>query len=196
MPWNISCSHTGMRSYTKRDFPVDKTRRFLEPGPIVLVSSAWKGEQNIMTMGWHTVLEFSPALLGCMITSANHSFNMIKKSKECVINIPTADMVKTVVGIGNCSGAQTNKFETFGLTAVKAKKVKAPLIKECYAHFECQVVDIQLVNKYNFFILKVVKALVAVSPRYPQTLHYTGDGVFMVSGKHVNYSRQFRRENL
>src|ERR1700674_2907690 len=54
----------------KIDFPVAKVRRYLDPGPIVLVSSAWKGETNIMTMGWHTVMEFEPSLIGCMISSA------------------------------------------------------------------------------------------------------------------------------
>src|ERR1043165_7106343 len=104
-----------MKTYHKKDFPVDKIRRYLEPGPIVLVSSRWKDQTNIMTMGWHTVMEFSPSLIGCMITAANYSFEMIRKSKACVINIPTVDLVKTVIGIGNCSGATENKFEKFGL---------------------------------------------------------------------------------
>ncbi len=89
------------RTYNKSNFQVAKIRRFLEPGPIVLVSSAWKGQSNIMTMGWQTVMEFSPSLVGCMITAANHSFEMIRSSKECVINIPTDDLVNEVVGIGN-----------------------------------------------------------------------------------------------
>ena len=92
-----------MKNYHKKDFPVADIRMFLEPGPIVLVSSHYKGKTNIMTMGWHTVLEFSPSLIGCMITAANHSFNLIKHSGECVINIPERHMATTVVDIGNCS---------------------------------------------------------------------------------------------
>ena len=76
----------------KRDFPVDDVRRFLEPGPIVLVSSAWKGKTNIMTMGWHMVMGESPSLVGCFIWDQNHSFEMIRKSRECVINVPTVDL--------------------------------------------------------------------------------------------------------
>ena len=136
-----------MRTFTKRDFPVSKIRRFLEPGPIVLVSSAWKGETNIMTMGWHTVMEFQPSLVGCMISSGNHSFGLIKASKQCVINIPTYDLAKQVVGIGNCSGADVDKFAKFKLTRVEADQVEAPLIKECYANFECKVVDASLVRQ-------------------------------------------------
>ena len=73
----------------KRDFPVQEVRRYLEPGPIVLVSSRWRGRSNIMTLGWHTVLEFTPSLIGLMISSGNYSHDMIRRSKECVINLPT-----------------------------------------------------------------------------------------------------------
>lgn len=173
------------KNYRKKDFPVSDIRRFLEPGPIVLVSSQWKGQHNIMTMGWHTMMEFTPALIGCLISSADYSFEMIRKSKECVINIPTADMLLAIVGIGTTTGAEIDKFREFKLTAQKATKVKAPLIKECYANFECKLVDTTLVSKYNFFILKAVKAHVASSPAYPTTVHYHGKGVFMVSGKRV-----------
>ena len=117
-----------MRAIKKKDFPLAKIRRLMEPGPIVLVSSAWKGATNIMTMGWHIVLEFEPALIGCYIWDANHSYEMIRRSGECVINIPTLDLVDQVVGIGNSSGEDIDKFETFGLTAAPARKVKAPLI--------------------------------------------------------------------
>jgi len=171
--------------YRKKDFPVSEIRRFLEPGPVVLVSSNWKGHVNIMTMGWHTVMEFTPSLIGCIISNQNHSFEMIKKSKECVINIPTQDMAKKVVGIGNCSGSEIDKFKKFKFTAIPAAKVDAPLIQECYANFECKIFDAGLVNRYNFFIFEVLKAHVATSPKYPRTLHFRGEGVFMLSGRSI-----------
>src|SRR5277367_2877079 len=107
------------RTYRKRDFPLDQIRRYLEPGPVVLVSSAWKGKTNIMTMGWHMVIEFTPSLIGCVIAESNVSFEMIRKSRECVINVPTVDLIDKVVGVGNCDGDQVDKFERFGLTAVR-----------------------------------------------------------------------------
>jgi len=185
-----------MKVYKKKDFPVWMIRRYLEPGPIVLVSSRWKKQNNIMTMGWHTVMEFSPSRIGCFITRANYSFELIRKSRECVINIPTSDLVNEVVGIGNCSGSEVDKFQKFKLTPEAADKIKAPLIKECYANFECKVTDTSLLRKYSFFILEVVKAHVPASPKYPETLHYRGDGVFMISGKSVSYRRKFKPENL
>lgn len=185
-----------MKNFKKKDFPVHQIRRFLEPGPIVLVSSKWKDKTNIMTMGWYSLLEFSPSLIGCMISSGNHSHNLIKKSGECVLNLPTADLGRQLAGIGNSDGDQIDKFEEFGLTAIDGAVVKAPMIQECYANFECRLADKKFLNQYNFFVFEVVKAHVAVSPKYPETLHYRGDGVFMTSGNHVSYKRYFRPENL
>jgi len=180
----------------KSDFPVSAVRRYLEPGPIVLVTSAWRGQTNIMTMGWHTVMEFVPSLIGCMISAGNHSHDMIRRSGECVISVPTTALTGKVVGIGNCSGASVDKFKKFKLTPEPAAKVKAPLIRECYASFECKLSDDRLVSQYNFFIFEVVKAWAVRRPKYPQTLHYTGDGVFMVSGKIISRRSQFRPEML
>ena len=173
----------------KQPFPVGNVRRYLEPGPIVLVSSCWKGRSNIMTLGWHTVMEFSPSLIGCVISSANHSHEMVRRSRECVINLPTTALTDEVVGIGTCSGADVDKFERFGLTGEAGNAVRAPLIRECFANFECRLVDTSLVKKYDFFIWEVVSARAARSPRHPETLHYTGAGVFVVAGRIVHRRR-------
>jgi flavin reductase (DIM6/NTAB) family NADH-FMN oxidoreductase RutF len=186
-----------MRHYRKKDFPTHNIRRFLEPGPIVLVSSAHKGETNIMTMGWHMIMEFQPSLVGCIISSANHSFEMIRKSRQCVINIPTEDIAATVVKIGNSSGRDIDKFDAFGLTAAPATHVGAPLIAECFANFECRLDDARQIRKYNMFIFEVVKAHVATTPKTPKTIHYRGDGEFMISGENASrYRKLFRPEML
>jgi flavin reductase (DIM6/NTAB) family NADH-FMN oxidoreductase RutF len=186
-----------MRLYKKRARPVSDIRRVLEPGPVILVSSAWKGKQNIMTMGWHMMLADEPTMVGCYVWTEDYSRQMIRKSKECVINIPTADMAETVVDIGNSTGAEIDKFATFGLTAVPASKVSAPLIGECYASYECKLVDESLIRKYSLFVFEVVKAHVASSPKYPRTIHYRGQGVFMVSGENTaKYRRRFAPDRL
>jgi flavin reductase (DIM6/NTAB) family NADH-FMN oxidoreductase RutF len=185
-----------MKIYKKRDFPVSDIRRFLEPGPVVLVSSAYKGKRNVRTMGWHTVMEFTPSLVGCVIASGNHSYTMVSGARECVINVPTVELARVVAGIGNCSGAEVDKFAKFELTAAAAARVKAPLIAECFANLECRLVDGRLRDKYNFFIFEVVKAHAAAAPKYPKTVHYRGDGMFMVSGRSLNLRRLFRPEML
>ncbi len=93
------------RRSEKLDFPVSQVRRYLEPGPIVMVSSALDDRRNIMTMGWHTMMEFTPSLIGCVIAGANYSFDLVCKSRECVINLPTTTLIDTVVGVGNTTGA-------------------------------------------------------------------------------------------
>jgi flavin reductase (DIM6/NTAB) family NADH-FMN oxidoreductase RutF len=185
-----------MKTLRKKNFPVDDVRRFLEPGPIVLVSSAWKGEANIMTMGWHMMMGFSPSLFGCYIWDQNHSYDLIRKSRQCVINLPTYDLLNKVIGIGNCSGAEVDKFAKFGLTPVAGRKVDAPLIGECYANFECRLYDGSRISKLSLFVWEVVKAHVATSPKYPETVHYRGEGRFMISGKEINRRSRFKARNL
>ncbi|MEI2264448.1 flavin reductase family protein [Erwinia sp. CGal63] len=180
----------------KADFPVANVRHFFEPGPVMLISSALANERDIMTLGWHTVLEFSPSLIGCMISVGNHSHRLIKESRECVINLPTSGLLDTVVAIGNCSGEEIDKFAEFSLTPQPASNVSAPMIAECHASFECRLFEDALVDSLNFFVFEVVKAHVAPSPKKPETVHYCGDGEFMLSGKHVSRRSLFRPEML
>lgn len=174
------------RRFEKVDLPLEQVRRYLEPGPVVLLSSAFEGERDVMTMGWHTVMEFSPSLVGCVIASSNHSFELVRQSRACVINVPTAALVDAVVGIGTCSGSEVDKFERFGLTVEEGFDAPAPVIRECHANFVCRLHDDSLVEKYNFFIWEVVAAKVARSPKHPETLHYTGTGEFVVAGKVIS----------
>jgi flavin reductase (DIM6/NTAB) family NADH-FMN oxidoreductase RutF len=186
-----------MKISDKMDFPVDQTRQLLEPGPIILVSSAYQGHQDIMTMGWYMMMEYT--MVGCYIWDQNHSRSLIRNSGECVINVPTIDMIDTVIDIGTSHGAdkdtkdkqdKTDKFERFGLTSKAGSKVSAPLIAECYANFECKLSDDSLIDKYSLFVFEVVKGHKAVHPAYPKTVHYRGGGQFMASGESLDYSER------
>ncbi len=171
---------------SKVSFPLSKVYGLLEPGPVVLVSTAREGRVNIMTMSWHTMLEFEPPLVGCVISNSNFTFDLLKATKECVINIPTVELSKQVVGCGNSSGRTVDKFKGFGLAPVDASCVEAPLIDQCYANLECRVVDQKMVAKYNFFILEVVKAWVDPEKPHPRTIHHLGEGAFMVAGETIH----------
>lgn len=184
-----------MKAFAKRSSPITKVRRFLEPGPIVQISSVYQGESNIMTCGWHMMMGYDR--IGAYIWSANHSQKLIRKSKECVINIPTVDIAPTVVRIGNCSGRDIDKFAKFKLAKDKGKHVSAPLIKECYANIECRLVDDRFIDEYELFVFEVVAARAAASPKFPKTIHYRGDGDFMISGAETRKWRKlFRKEML
>jgi len=185
-----------MKPFRKQDFPVEQARRFLEPGPIVLVSTAARGQRSIMTMGWHMVMGFSPSLLATYIWNENHSFALARESGECVVNVPTVDLLDTVVDIGNCSGRDVDKFERFALDALPATCVGAPLIGQCHSSFECRLHDDSAVDSSNLFVWEIIRAHVAPRPKLPRTVHYRGDGRFMVSGNEVSRRRRFKPDML
>lgn len=169
----------------KRTFPLSRVYRLLEPGPVVMVTTASKGLANIMTLSWHTMLEFEPPLVGCVISNQNHTFDILKTTQECVINIPTVELAEQVVACGNSSGRTVDKFEAFGLSSVAAACVKAPHIGECYANLECRLVDAAMVTQYKLFVLEVLKAWIDPAKKQPQTLHHQGKGQFMVAGETI-----------
>jgi flavin reductase (DIM6/NTAB) family NADH-FMN oxidoreductase RutF len=159
----------------------------LEPGPVVLVTTSDGGRHNVMTISWTMVMDFTPRF--AITTGAwNHSYKALRKTRECVIAIPTVDMLDKVVGIGTCSGADADKFARFGLTAVPAEKVAAPLIAECLANIECRVVDI--VRKHDIVVLDAVAVHLAPARNEQRMLHAVGDGTFIVDGERLDRRRQ------
>ena len=167
----------------RRALALSGVYRLLEPGPVVLLSTVRKGRANVMAMSWHTMMEFEPPLIGRVISNRGFTYGTLKATRECVINIPTVELAAQVVGCGNHSGRDANKFEMFHLTAAPASEVAAPLIEECYANLECRVADTKLVSRYGFFILEVVKAWINRSYKHPRTIHHMGRGKFMVAGE-------------
>ncbi|MGC1816543.1 MAG: flavin reductase family protein [Casimicrobiaceae bacterium] len=170
---------------TRRSFPLADVYRLLEPGPVVLVTTAARGRANVMAMSWHTMMEFEPPLVGCVISGRNHSFGLLRTTRECVINVPTVDLARKVVQCGNTSGRRVDKFKRFGLTPVASSQVGVPRIDECYANLECRIADARMVDRYNLFVLEVVKAWIDPSVKKPRTIHHAGRGAFVVDGETI-----------
>jgi len=168
-----------------RTLALDNVYRLLEPGPVVLFATSRKGRPNVMAQSWHTMMDFTPPIVGCVISNRNHTFGILKASKQCTICIPTVDLAAKVVGCGNTSGRKVNKFEAFGLTALPASVVEAPLIAECFANLECKVVDTRMAARYNFFVLEVLKAWIDPKEKHPRTIHHAGKGFFRVAGRTI-----------
>ncbi len=166
-----------------RKLKLRKAFTLLEPGPVVLVTTHDGHKNNIMTISWTMVLDFTPVFA---ITTGewNHSFAALRENKECVIAIPTVDMLNKVVGIGTCSGTNTDKFAKFKLTPVRGKVVRSPLIKECLANIECKVIDI--VQKHNIVVLEAVAAYIDTARKERRTVHAVGDGTFIVDGRRID----------
>jgi len=175
-----------------KELSLSKVYQLLEPGPVVLLTTACKGRANIMTMSWHMMVEFEPPLIACVVSSGDYSFAALRSTKECVIAIPALKLAPKVVEIGNCSGKDFNKFAKFGLTPMRAKRVTAPLVAECFANFEGKVVNTRLVNSHNLFIIEVLKAWIDPKQRNPKTIHHHGYGKFVVDGKMINLKSRMR----
>ena len=166
-----------------KNLPLAKVYQLLEPGPVVLLTTSHKGRANVMTMSWQTMVEFEPPLIACVVSNANYSFAALRATKECVIALPALKLAPKVVEIGNCSGRDVDKFKRFGLTPVPAERVAPPLVAECFANLECRVVDTHLVNKFNLFVLEVLKAWYDPAQKKPKTIHHCGHGRFIVDGE-------------
>lgn len=173
-------------------YPLSEVYGLLEPGPVVLLSTAGRERPNIMTLSWHMMVEFEPPLVACVVSNRDYTFEFLLSSGECVINIPTAELSEQVVGCGNTSGQEIDKFGHFRLTPAPSSAVKAPLITECYANLECRVADRTLVEKYGIFILEVLKAWIAPGVKNPQTLHHRGKGTFMVARETIKLASKMK----
>lgn len=162
---------------------LNKAFTLLEPGPVVFVTTNDGKKNNIMTISWTMVVDFTPRFA---ITTGpwNYSFAALKKTKECVISIPTVDLLDQVVGVGTCSGADTDKFQRFGLTPIKGLNVGASLIGECLGNVECKVVDI--VERHSIVVLEGVAAYFDSSREEQRTIHAIGDGTFVADGRKLN----------
>ena len=166
-----------------------KAFTLIEPGPVILITTNDGQKDNVMTITWTMVLGFSAEFA---ITTGpwNYSYAALRDSRECVISIPTIDLIDVAVGVGTCSGEDTDKFEKFGLTAVKAKHVRAPLIKECLANIECRVVDI--IDRHNIVVLKGVAAYFNSARKEKRMIHAVGDGTFIVDGRKMDRKERMR----
>jgi flavin reductase (DIM6/NTAB) family NADH-FMN oxidoreductase RutF len=168
-----------------KDLPLSMVYQLLEPGPVVLLTTTRRGRANIMTMSWHMMVDFEPPLIACVVSNVDYSFASLRATKECVIAIPALELAPKVVAIGNCSGRDVDKFKRFGLTSVQAKRVAPPLVAECFANLECRVVDTRLVNRFNLFVLEVLKAWIDPAQKHPRTIHHHGYGKFTVDGEMI-----------
>lgn len=169
--------------------PLKLSRAFtlIEPGPVVLVTTRDRDKSNVMTVSWTSVLDFTPQFT--LTTGAwNHSYQTLRKTKECVLAIPAVDQLDLVIAIGTCSGSDTDKFAKFGIATSPAQIVKAPLLADCLANIECKVIDI--VTRHNIVVLEAVAACTNPRRKEKRTLHAVGDGTFIADGVKFNRRKQ------
>lgn len=165
------------------ELPMEKAFMLIEPGPVLLVTTRDRGRNNIMTISWHMVTDFTPRI--ALTTGPwNYSYQALRSTGECVLAVPAVDLAEKTVAIGDCSGEQVDKFEKFGLTPLPAVEVKAPLIAECLACLECRVTD--YLEPQGIFLLRGVRAWIDRERKERRTFHANGDGTFVVDGDTVS----------
>jgi len=167
------------------EFPLNRAFTFVESGPVLLISTHASGKSNLMTVSCHASMGFEPTL-GICLGPWNYSYTALRETGECVVAIPHAGLLEQTVAIGNCSGDTVDKFKKFHLTREPAADIKAPLVGECLYNLECRVVNRQLVNGYNFFVLQGVRAWHNPSPADARSFHAVGDGTFILDGEIID----------
>ncbi|MBQ5431253.1 MAG: flavin reductase family protein [Lachnospiraceae bacterium] len=134
-----------------------KPGNMLYPIPAVLVTcKGANGEENVLTVGWAGTINTNPPMLSISVRPERHSYELIRSSKEFVVNLTTKDMVKATDYCGVVSGRDVDKFASCGLTKEKADVVSAPLIAESPVNIECRVTEEKKLGSHSMFIAKVV----------------------------------------
>ena len=163
-------------------YPIENVHRLLEPGPVIMVSTRGRdGRPNLMTNGFNMPIEHG-GLIALVLGPWDYSYAALQATHECVIAVPSIDLAESVVGVGNCSGAEVDKWARFGFTQAPASVVGAPLVEECFANIECRVADTGMVAQYNLWLLRPVAAWLDPAMRHETEFHHRGDGTFSPNG--------------
>jgi flavin reductase (DIM6/NTAB) family NADH-FMN oxidoreductase RutF len=143
----------------KTNVTISLAYRLLHPMHTILVSCVGKaGKPNITTLAWAMPTSINPPLLAISLAPTRHSHSLIEESGEFIVNIPTLDILQAVYACGSLTGRSFDKFKKTNLTPMLAKKVKAPAIRECIGHLECEVKDKFATGDHTIFVGKIIEA--------------------------------------
>jgi len=132
--------------------------RPIYPSPAALITSADEaGKPNVCTIGeCFNISIRQPVIVGIAIAPPRYTNELIRRTKEFVVNLPTAKLVREVDLCGSCSGRTADKFALTGLTPLPAVKVRPPLIAECPINVECRLLRVETMGDHDLFIGEVV----------------------------------------
>jgi len=143
----------------KIDVEPSSAYRLLHPMHTVLVSCVGKtGKPNVLPLAWAMPTSRDPALVAVSVAPSRYSHALIEETGEFVVNLPTVEIVKETLACGRTSGRTSDKFAETGLTPLPAKKVKAPIIKECIAHLECKLHSQFKTGDHTVFVGEILGA--------------------------------------
>ena len=165
-----------------KEIQTDKIYRYFEQGSTILIITHDGNRANIMPASYHMMLDES-GIIAIGTGAWAYSYATLLKTKECVLAIPTVDLLETTVKVGNCSGRDTNKFQEFGLTALSATTVKPPLLSEAFINAECILIEDDITDRYNAIILRIKKAWRNENITDKRLFHHNGNGIFTIDGE-------------
>ncbi len=133
-----------------------KPGTFVYPIPAVMVSTGTMEKSNILTVAWTGIINSNPAKVYISVRPERYSYNIIKETKEFVINLTNEKLAFATDWCGVRSGAKYDKFKEMKLTKEKANFVKCPLIKESPVSIECKVTETRELGSHTMFIADVL----------------------------------------
>lgn len=176
--------------------PLRHAYRLLNHGPTTLVTSAADGRANVMAAAWVMPLDFDPPRLAAVIAEGTYTRELVDRSGELCVNVPTRAQADLVWTVGSVSGREVDKLSRFGVRVARGAVVGAPLVEGCAAWLECRVLsEPGIRERYDLYVAEVVAAWAddavwqAGEWQFPdderRTLHHLARGVFFTTGTRV-----------
>ena len=166
----------------RRTLSEHDARRLLVAGPVVLISTKWRGTTDITPVAWSMPVSAEPPLVGVCVHPTRHAHDMIRFSEEFALNVPGPELLNHTAYFGSVSGRTVDKLDVTKLPTLTARKIEAPLLEGCVAHIECGVEDAIRIGDHTLFVGRVL-AVSADDEAYDETwllanearpLHYLG----------------------
>jgi flavin reductase (DIM6/NTAB) family NADH-FMN oxidoreductase RutF len=155
----------------------------LPPGPVFLLAVGDK-EQDVSAIGMFNVYSNDPTIVGIGVRSSRHSYKLLEETGDFSLNLPGKELLEKVIKCGQVSGSKVNKFKEVGLTPLKAKRIKSPVIAECLMNIEVKCTETIDRGDYDhiWYIGKVVHTDIVQNYDRTNALIYR-DGEFSLPGK-------------
>lgn len=179
----------------RKEVNLDLATRLINHGPVVLVTSLYEGRRGVTPVAWNMPISKKPPQVALEIGQKHFIYECILKSKNFVINIPSASFAKDIIKCGSCSGREVDKFEITSFTPEESKLVESPRIKEALAVLECVLIeDKHLIEEYGI-IPADVKYAEALEEAFTDhwtlekedffTIHHLGNKTFCTPNKNI-----------
>jgi flavin reductase (DIM6/NTAB) family NADH-FMN oxidoreductase RutF len=178
----------------RRTLEETEALRLLDGGPVVLVTTRWREQTDVMPAIWTTPLSRDPPLVGVVVHPSRHTHDMIRFADQFALNFPARDLMNHSQYFGVVSGRDVAKLDLSKLPTFKAAKVDAPLIENCIAYIECGLEDALRLGDHTLFVGRV-EVVQAESDSFDETwqvsdpdyrpLHYLGLDRYAVLGERL-----------